>query len=383
MVTTVAPTIGQFNMNNLDSLKDMGYEVDVSTNFDDNNTWTKEKIIALKGELRDKGIRYFNIPFSRSSIRINKHIKSYIEFCELLKNRKYDFIHTQTPIASVISRIAAKKYKIPVIYTAHGFHFFKGAGIRNWILFFPIEKVLSKYTDTLIIMNREDYDNVKKYRFRAKKVMLFEPVGINLDEYFPLNIEEKIRIRKKYGIDSDSFIMFFSGEFSKRKNQKFLIECMPMINKYIPNAKLILTGIGRRLDSCKKLVARLGVEDDIIFTGYSSFEQLVELCQSSDLFVSASLQEGLPKNVKEGMACGLPAVVTDIRGNRDLIIHGKGGLLYRIGDRIEFLSSIRNIYESESIRSNMRDFNLRRIMRFSDDLAVEKMKEVYAGMRRL
>ena len=149
MVATVPSMIGQFNMNNIHILLDMGYEVDVATDFTNTSYWPNERIQKFKDDLSELGVKTYQIDFSRSLFMINRHIKSYKEIIELIKKRQYSFIHTHTPIASVIVRIAAHKTGTKVIYTAHGFHFYNGAPLKNWIIYYPIEWLLSWWTDVL------------------------------------------------------------------------------------------------------------------------------------------------------------------------------------------------------------------------------------------
>ena len=162
MLASVASMIDQFNMQNISLLQEQGYEVHVAANFEQGSTSSKERVEQFKKELKEKNVLYFQIDFSRNVSNIPQNIKAYKQIKKLLVNNKYEFIHCHSPIGGVCGRLAAKVTNTKVIYTAHGFHFYKGAPKFNWMIYYPIEKVLSYITDVLITINKEDYELAKK-----------------------------------------------------------------------------------------------------------------------------------------------------------------------------------------------------------------------------
>ena len=170
MLASVASMIDQFNMPNIQLLQELGYEVHVACNFEKGSTCTQERIQNLKQRLEHMGVEYFQIDFSRNVLRVNEIWKAYRQVERLLEKEKYSFIHCHSPIGGAVGRIAAHKTHTKVIYTAHGFHFYKGAPLHNWLIYYPIEKWLSRYTDVLITINKEDYQRAKK-KFHAKKTV--------------------------------------------------------------------------------------------------------------------------------------------------------------------------------------------------------------------
>ena len=169
MVASVPSMIGQFNMDNIQILLGMGYKVDVACDFSDMSVWPKAKVMSLKKQMEESGVLCLQVDFSRSPLSIKRHLNAYKKIVRLLKENDYEFIHTHTPIASAIARLAAKKTHTKVIYTAHGFHFYHGAPLKNWVLFYPIEKHLSRYTDILITINKEDYNRAKE-KFKSSQI---------------------------------------------------------------------------------------------------------------------------------------------------------------------------------------------------------------------
>ena len=303
---TVDSHILQFHIPYLKWFKEQGYEVHVATNGNEKIPYCDVK---------------HKISFQRSPIKID-NIKAIFKLKKIIEEEKFDIIHCHTPMGGVVTRLAAikarKKYKTKVIYTAHGFHFFKGAPLLNWIIFYPIEKYLSKYTDCLITINEEDYKLAKK-KFHTKDIELVNGVGVDASKFkSKMTDEEKLELRKKLGINKNDFVIIYVAELSKRKNQGMLIKVISLINedKY-QNIKVILPGADSLNGKYQKMAKELGVDDKIKFLGYRT--DIEKLMKISNLAVSTSRQEGLPVNVIEAMMVGLPIIVTNCRGNRDLI----------------------------------------------------------------
>ena len=192
LVATVQSHIAQFHKPLIDMLHEMGYEVHIAAK---NNLLQKN---GLKIENADK---IFDISFERQPFKI-KNIKAYFELKNIIKENDYNILHCNTPMGGVIARMIGKKYRkkgLKIIYTAHGFHFFEGAPKINWMLYYPIEKYLSKFTDCLITMNKEDYD-IAKNKFYAKKVVYTHGIGLNTKKFnIEMSPEEKEKLRKKLG----------------------------------------------------------------------------------------------------------------------------------------------------------------------------------------
>lgn len=322
-VATVRSHIGQFHMPFVRELKARGVEVHAA--FKDNS--------ADKPGLDLSAIdKTFEVPFERQPLRPN-NIKAYRELKKIIDGNGYDAVHCHTPMGAVITRLAAKsarKKGTKVIYTAHGFHFFKGASIKNWMLFYPVEKYLSKYTDCLITINSEDCELAHKKKFRAGKIYKVHGVGVELDKFKAVDADEKARLRAEYGYDGDTFIMIYPADLSVRKNQPMLFDALQKIAEKNKNVKLLLPGQPIRLEEYKRMVSERGIADNVEFLGYR--RDINNLVGLSDLSVASSFQEGLPINIIEAMAMGNAIVATDVRGNNDAVEDGVNGYLVPVGD---------------------------------------------------
>lgn len=370
MVATVSSTIGQFNMDNIELLKQLGYEVHIACNFKDESVWTKERTKEFIKELESKQLKWFQVNFTRKIGDLKNIRKSYKEISYLLKNYQYKFVHCHTPIAGAITRMVAKREKIKVIYTAHGFHFYKGASSKNWLLYYPIEKWLSKYTEILITINKEDYI-LSKYRFLAKKSKYIPGVGIDVAK-FSRNELIRREIRKKMNIKDNEIILFSVGELSKRKNHKAIIKCL---NELEPCYKYYICGKGSELENLKNIVKKRHLEGRVKFLGFLS--DVTEFYSAADIFIFPSLQEGLPVALMEAMANGLPIICSDIRGNRDLIDNNLGGFVVNNKNKKQYIKYIKIISRNRNIREKMYIYNQEKITNFSRDKINYEMIKIY------
>lgn len=292
--------------------------------------WFKEKgwevHIAASGEIELPFVdQKFNIPIQRSPFHTT-NVAAYQELKTIINKNDYKIIHCHTPMGGVLTRLAAKEARkngTKVFYTAHGFHFCKGAPIMNWLLYYPIEKVLARYTDCLITINEEDYNLAISRRFMAREIEHVHGVGVDTERFKPLNTVEKREQREKLGYKENDFLLFYAAEFNNNKNQQFLIKALAEIKNSIPNAKLLLAGEGALQDACRKLATELGIDHMVEFLGYRN--DIVNLLPMCDAAVASSLREGLPVNIMEAMACGLPVVATENRGHNELIVNQYNG----------------------------------------------------------
>lgn len=317
-----------FHIPYLKYFKDHGYEVHVATNGNEEIPYCDKKYV---------------VSFERSPFKFN-NIKAIKSLKKIINEEKYDIIHTHTPMGGVVTRLAArysrKKYNTRVIYTAHGFHFFKGAPVFNWLFFYPVEKLLARCTDQLITINKEDYELASK-KFKTK-VYYVAGVGIDDDKFdFEMTEKEKLELRKSLGLKKNDFVMIYPAEISNRKNQEWLINSLCDLIKGNNKIHLLLPGKDSLEGRIDLLVKNLGLENNIHLLGFR--KDIPRLFRISDLALSSSKQEGLPVNVMEAMYVGLPIVVTDCRGNSDLISDGINGFIIPQNDSSLFISKIEDI----------------------------------------
>jgi glycosyltransferase EpsD len=370
-VATVRSHIGQFHMPFIRELKAHGVEVHAA--FKDNS--------ADKPGLDLSAIdKTFEVPFERRPLRPN-NIKAYRELKKIIDGNGYDAVHCHTPMGAVITRLAAKsarKKGTKVIYTAHGFHFFKGASIKNWMLFYPVEKYLSKYTDCLITINSEDCELAYKKKFRAGKIYKVHGVGVELDKFKAVDADEKARLRAEYGYDGDTFIMIYPADLSVRKNQPMLFDALQKIAEKNKNVKLLLPGQPIRLEEYKRMISERGIADNVEFLGYR--RDINNLVGLSDLSVASSFQEGLPINLIEAMAMGNAIVATDVRGNNDAVEDGVNGYLVPVGDSDLMAEKILELMNDREKLRTFGENGLDMVKDFSTENVNREMLTIYGNL---
>lgn len=371
ILASVASMIDQFNMRNIAVLKKLGYEVHVAANFENGSTSSNERISKFKKELSNLNIPYYHIDFSRKIINIAKNIKAYKQIKKIMIENKYEFVHCHSPIGGVCGRIAAKKTNTKVIYTAHGFHFFKGAPLLNWIIYYPIEKILSYITDILITINKEDYELAIK-KMKAQRIYYLPGIGVDIMKFqnTSVNTNEK---RLEINIPIDSVMLLSVGELNKNKNHEVIIKAISELNN--PNIHYCIAGRGKLSEYIKKLCYSLNVSKQVHLLGFR--EDIAEIYKIADIFCFPSYREGLSVALMEVMSVGLPIVCSNIRGNVDLIKDEKGGYLFTPNCIDELKIKISQLVDDSRMRENMKKYNQTFIKNFDYIVVEKKMLEIY------
>lgn len=371
MIASVPSMIGQFNMNNIQILINLGFEVEVACDWGDRSVWTDEKVNDLKEKLNALDVIYHQIDYSRSPFSIGCHIKSYKQTLKLLRENSYEFVHCHTPIASAVTRLACKKTNTKCIYTAHGFHFYKGAPIKNWIIFYPIEKWLSKYTDVLITINMEDYNRAKE-RFKMKKIYRVPGVGINYNKFYEC-VVNRDEYRKKLNIYPNDFVILSVGELCDRKNHITIMKSVKKLDDI--TVKYLVVGKGSEQEYLQNYINREELNSQIQLLGFRT--DIPELCKASDIFAFPSKREGLGLAAIEAMASGIPIITSDINGINDYSKNYITGFKCNPNDISSFANYIKILKDDMSLRNKMIKNNLE-IAKKYDLKEVDKiMMEIY------
>lgn len=368
IVASTASMILQFNIDNITLLQELGYTVEVACNFEEGNTCSFDQIEYLKKTLDRLHIKFHQIEFLRIPFKI-QNFRAYRRIKNLLNKENYSLVHCHSPIGGVILRLAARKKKIKVIYTAHGFHFYRGASWKTWWIYYPIEKILSYYTDILITLNHEDYENAQS--FFMKKLMYIPGIGIDTEKY-QTSEDTKEEKRKELTFHTTDIILCSIGELTARKNHKIILQALFKLNN--KNIHYMIIGQGRLKQALYDLVKKLKLESQVHFLGYRT--DIKELLSISDLYVFPSIQEGLPVALMEAMATGLPIIASNIRGNRDLIQNGRNGFL--VENKIEEYSlKIVELMENPQLRKKISEQAKKDSVQYDRKRIERMMKKVY------
>lgn len=368
-ILNVADRVNNFSYTSMLAAKELGFEFHIAGNW--SYASDREKI----ADEEKYGIKIHQIDFVRTPYHPG-NIKAYKQLKTIAKNEQYDIIHCNTPIGGVVGRIIGKKLKTKkIIYQAHGFHFYKGAPKINWLIYYPIEKRLAKYTDAIITINQEDFALAKeKFRLKNHGEIYYVP-GVGTDtDFYNFDCGTREIHRKELGLSDSDFAILSVGRLETNKNTETLIKAMAVMKN--ENVKLIVCGDGEQREYLEKLSERLGTEKSVTFLGTVS--NLQEIYRAVDALASSSYREGLSRTVMEAMASGLPCIVSKIRGNTDLIEDGKGGFLCEPDDANAYAQAITALLQDVSLRELMKNENLKRIRSFSIPTVVSETKKIYS-----
>ena len=373
MLASVASMIDQFNRENIVILEGLNFQIDVACNFEYGSSTSQERVQQFKKELNQKNISTFHVPMPRNISKIKDMVCSYKKVRDIVNENKYDIIHCHSPIGGVIARLAsrnARKRGSKIIYTAHGFHFYNGSSIKNWIFFYPIEKLCARFTDCIITINKEDYKRAIDNKFSARKIVYVPGVGVDIEkkQNIVTNTEQK---KLEFGI-TDEYVLLSVGELNHNKNHETIINAISMIDFPII---YIVCGKGEKIDYLNDLVQRLGLEEKVIFAGYRN--DIDELLKMSDIFCFPSYREGLSVALMEAMAAGLPVICSNIRGNVDLIENGRGGYLSDPNDVVGFAENIEKLIADKNERIKMSNNNKKDIQKFGKIKVNNQMRQIY------
>ena len=359
-VTTISDTIG-FLTPHIEMLIKKGNKVDVAFRMQKN----------LKEELETIGCGVHEISFNRNPLSL-ENIKAYKAIKKLILDKNYNIVHTHTPVASVIVRLACMNIdSVKVMYTAHGFHFYEGAPKINWLTYYPIEKFLSKHTDQLITINYEDY-KIANNNFNAKNLSYVPGVGLDL-KHNTKNKNNGESVREELGISKNDFVLLSVGELNNNKNHQTIIKALSKLQ--IDNAHYIICGEGQKEEDLNTMVKDLNLVGKVHLLGFR--KDVFDFYEISDVYILPSFREGLSRSLMEAMAAELAIVCSDIRGNRDLIEDGVGGYLVKPDDTEGFVYAIEKLHAEPELKSKFEKYNYNKIDKYEMKVVLESLEKVY------
>ena len=364
-VTTISLTMNSFFKPHIEMLVGEGHEVDIACNYVE---------LPLDKLYIDLGCTFHQIDFSRTPLSPD-NIKAYRQLNNVIENGGYDIVHCHTPNASVITRLVCRKFRkkngLKVFYTAHGFHFYKGAPILNWLIYYPVEKLCSSFTDKLITINKEDFE-LAKNKFKAKEVHYVPGVGIDLSRFENIDVDRNTK-RREIGVPEDAFLLLSVGELNDNKNHQIIIRALAKIKN--PHVHYAIAGLGSEHDRLLDLACELGVSKQVHLLGYRN--DVPELNLFADAFCFPSHREGLGVAAIEAMACGLPIITSNVHGINDYSIDGITGFKCSPDSVEGFSTAINRLINDVELRLAMRKYNLEAAKKFNIDSINYQMRQIY------
>lgn len=375
LISAKANMISQFNLRNIEILQSLGFKVHVGSNFLDFGSMSGEENEKLKAWLDEKGVVRHQLDFERELGTLKSNMQVFKQIRNVLKNgEEWEFIHAHSPIGAAIGRVAAKSLRVKTLYTAHGFHFFKGASLKKWAVF-PVEWLLGFITDGLVTINHEDYA-ISRW-IPAKRRFYLPSIGIDVKKL--MSIDPELRksfrnnVRKTLGIPNDAFVILNVGELSVRKNQEVVIRAMAQMDASV---HFIIAGVGPRRQEYQDLAAKLGVADRVHLLGYRTDKEALHA--ASDVFVFPSKREGFGIGGFEAMVDGLYIIGSKNTGMVDYVVSPDLGVLVDPTSEQEILSELEKV-KNNGLNADVekhRDF----LLQFDNNNVDQIMREIYLTM---
>lgn len=365
-ISNIAKNVGSFSIASIAAAKKCGFEFYYAANWD---AATDEQRAQ---DEKKYGIKLVHIDLDRSPYS-KKNLQAYKQIVDFIKKEKIDYIHCNTPVGGVLGRLAGEKCNVKrIIYEAHGFHFYDGAPKKNWLIYYPVEKWLANKTDAIITINNEDFKRAKRFKLRNNGQVYYVPgVGIDLSQYDIPDTVREIK-RKELCLEKTDFALISMGDLIKRKNYATAIEVVAKINN--PKVHYFICGKGSEEENLRELAKKFGVEKQVHFLGYR--KDIKELLKSADVFLLTSNQEGLARSLMEAMASSLPCIVSNIRGNSDLIINNVNGFL--CSDVNEYVTSIERLMQSPKCAKIFAQRSLDNLKNFSIEKVENCIFDIYS-----
>lgn len=340
-VTAVDFTAKKFLLPLVDELDKNNYEVHIACNVNE-----------IGQELRKNGYTVKHIPFSRD-MNVFNHLKSLISLVSLIRKEKYEVIHSHTPVASLITRLAAKITHIPLnVYTAHGFYFHENMNPFVYRMTYTLEKIWGKYlTDYIFFQSKEDYELALQRKFNKPERLVHINNGVSGEKFNPLKYDRE-SMRKELNVEGKKVILFV-GRLVKEKGIRELLVAFESLSLKHNDLALLLVGSGVTGDrdgispqeivnemssSIKSNIHMLGLRDDI-----------PGIIAAADVFTLPSYREGLPRSIIEAMAMGKPIVATNIRGCREEVFDGVNGYLCKDRDAESLTNALNIILQDNQV----------------------------------
>ena len=359
-VSTLISTIDSFLVSHIETIRENGHLVDIAGQFN----------LDISNKLKSISRKIFNVPLQRFPFS-PKNIYAFKLLYRIIKQEKYDIVHLHTPVASVIGRLACFISKTKCFYTAHGFHFYKGASLINWLFFFPIEFIMSFITDTIITINKEDYEFAKKY-FHSNHIDYIPGVGIDLEKFTNTKIDKTTK-KKELNIPDNCKLILSVGELNSNKNHQVVLKALAKINN--KNIHYAICGAGILEKELKKLAKELDINDNFHLLGQR--KDIPEILKCADIFVFPTLREGLGLAAIEALASGLPLIIADNRGSREFAIDKINSYVIEPNDVESIKNRIVDLLNNNEIRKKFILNSRKTIDRFSVKNVSKKIKEIY------
>ena len=365
LITSTDLMMIQFLAQHIENFAEHGYEIEIACSN------VGGYMDEIKKSLKNSVKAVYTVSLVRSPFSF-LNIKGYRELRKIILDGDYDIIWTNEPVMGAVTRLAARKSRkdgTRIVYMVHGFHFYSGAPIINWVLFYPIERMLSTVTDYIITLNSEDFKRAK--RFPVKHVYYIHGIGADTDRLKKDTVNQDIR--KKLKIPEEAFLILSVGELNANKNQKIIIDALSLLQD--KDIYYVLCGSGKNLKTLQAQSRKCQLQDNIRFVDYR--RDIINFYDQADVFVLPSYREGMPIALLEAMYCGVTPVTSDIRGVKDVMKDGITGVICSPGDSKAFAEAIKTLKEDKRLRKGYGENSRKAVKPYMLSLIKKKILDIF------
>jgi len=373
IAASVVSFIEWFNKENIEFLSEtLNCEVHVACNFEYMHDTDVERTQQYIAKLEKQGIILHHVAFAREPVK-KENITAYKELKRIMDREEFDLIHCHTPSVAMLTRLAARRARKKgsvVMYTCHGFHFHNASPKKNWIIYYPVERFLSRFCDYIVTINKEDF--ARAGTFRCKNVRYIPGVGVDIKKITTIAIDKAAK-KESIGVSGDKTLIISAGELIERKNHEVIIKALAKINN--PDIYYAIAGKGPLKEHLTGLAKELGLDNRVIFLGFRT--DVFELYHAADISAFPSRIEGLGLAGVEAMAAGVPLVSSNVHGILDYVVDGKTGYAVAPNDVDGFAEAIKKLTDDSELRKSMREACLAAAEPFELSNALHVMWDIY------
>ena len=310
-------------------------------------------------------------PFSRNALSLS-NLAAFFRVIVFLGKNRFSLIYTHTPVASALVRLGRiiARNRASVVYEIHGLHIHEKGGAISNAVFKWIESSLAAFTDKIITINQDDFTFARKH-FAGAAIYYSPGIGVDLS-YYNASGADRVSVRQKHGIGAGETVLITIADYIRRKRLDLIVESAKLLAGQGYSFKWFVVGDGILKEQITAMTRNYGLQNIIIHTGLQY--DVRPYLAASDILVLLSMQEGLPRSVLEAGAMGLPAVVSDIRGSRDLVENEVNSFLVPVEDAAAAARRIKTLLDDPQLR---RDFGARLRTTVSEKFSLEKTLAVH------
>ncbi|MCC2744915.1 glycosyltransferase [Leuconostoc lactis] len=369
--------IQKFNRRNIKMLQNMGFEVHVATNVIDFGSVSVEEIERFKNWLHENNVVLHQVDFGRKLGTLSSNLQSVRQLDTIFKLHRFRFTHVHSPLGSILGRLVAKKHKVPVMYTAHGFHFLKNGPTSAWLIFFPLEWFFSFITDTLITINDDDYSIARRY-MHARNVVKINGIGVDIKTAWNVSANDKYLARKKIrdelNIPEDAFVISSVGELNDNKNHRIVLEAIKLLpDEQKDNIYYLIAGVGENKELLTNLAKTMKFKNNFKLIGYRS--DIHDINYASDVAIFPSYREGLGIAGLDAVVDGTYLIGSNVRGIKDYIFDETIGKIFQPNDAQKLSDHI-----LEAFNQRLKVPHNESLLAFDTDEVDKKMAQYYSNM---